>query len=143
MSRDNIPRGAPGRHPTALKPLPKGELKPGGVVFFPTCKKTTRGQPIVFRGHGFGVFLGVVPQMAAEPNRYMIDPLMAGVGWISFAHIREFLGDEVFDDLAVKFRAKYELEPVKDGEVVPEVPPPPEIAMPAEKRLVGLDGQPI
>lgn len=151
MSKDNgIPRGAPGRQmgPRGLKPLPAGTLKPGNVVFFNVCKKSTKqnSEPMVIKGHGFGVFLGVVPQFAPEPTREMMDPLLAGVGWVSFENVYELLGEEQFKILETKFREKYGLEEAKEGEPTPDVPPPkaePTIAMPPEKKLIGIDGRPL
>ncbi|MDH4164704.1 MAG: hypothetical protein OEW15_18750, partial [Nitrospirota bacterium] len=108
-----IPRGAPGRQmgPQGLKPLPAGTLKPGGVVYFNVCKKSTKpnSEPMIFKGHGFGVFLGVVPQFKVEPTREMLDPLLAGIGWVSFENVYELLGEEQFKLLETKFREKYEL----------------------------------
>lgn len=145
-----IPRGAPGRQmgPQGLKPLPAGTLKPGGVVYFNVCKKSTKpnSEPMIFKGHGFGVFLGVVPQFKVEPTREMLDPLLAGIGWVSFENVYELLGEEQFKLLETKFREKYELDAVPEGEKIEEPPPPPQdksLMMPAKPELIGLDGRPL
>lgn len=151
MSKGNgIPRGAPGRQmgPAGLKPLPAGTLKPGGVVYFNVCKKSTKqnSEPLIFKGNGFGIFLGVVPQFAQEPSRAHLDPLLAGIGWVSFENVVEMLGEEQFKILETKFRAKYGFEEVPEGEKVEAPPVPkaePELMMPAKPELIGLDGRPL
>lgn len=150
MSTGNIPRGAPGKQmgPRGLKPMPAGTLKPGGVVFFNVCKKSTKpnSTPMVLKGHGFGVFLGIVPQFGVEPTREMMDPLLAGVGWISFEHVAEFLGEEQFKILETKFREKYGLEEMTEEEAAAEPKPEvPLLTLPPEKPtgLVALDGAPL
>lgn len=116
-----------------------GSLKPGGVVFFPTCKKTAKpnGQVYVMKGHGYGVFLGVVPMGHPEPTREMMDPLLAGVGWVSFENVIELLGEDQFKILEEKFRAKYDMDQDIEGPSTAE----PSIALPPEKQLIGLDGK--
>lgn len=143
-----IPRGAPGRQtgPGGLRPLPAGTLKPGAVVFFPVAKKSTKAnsEPLVFRGHGFGVFLGVVPQFAVEPTREMMDTLLSGVGWVSFENVFEMLGEEQFRILEQKFRAKYELEAMTEEEAKAEPTPATPLHPPPEKTLlVSRDGTPL
>lgn len=145
--KSKIPPGAPGRQfgPKSLKQI-AGSLKPGGVVFFNVCKKTTRpgSEPMVINGHGFGVFLGVVPNLAEEPTKEMLDPIMAGIGWVSFDHVAEFLGEEQIEILLTKFREKYGLEEVLPGESVEAPPPPPKmLTMPERPALIGRDGKPI
>lgn len=145
--KNQIPRGAPGRQagPRGLKPT--GTLKPGQVVYFNGCKKNTKNsEPFIFKGHGFGVFLGVVPHNVREPAREQMDGLLAGIGWVSFENVAELLGEEQFDLLAAKFQEKYGLEPMPEGEKMPDAPAPmaePVIALPPEKQLLGANGRPI
>lgn len=139
----DIPKGAPGRIPGPL-PLRKQqpvELKPGSVVFFQQCKKTAKPNSggIGFKGHGFGIFLGIVPPGVAEPTRYMMDPLMAGIGWVSFETVKELLGEETLKKLTDAFTKKYDIE----ERPTEEIPNSVQLALPPEKTLVGLDGQPL
>lgn len=121
--------------PRMEKPAPT--LKPGQIVFFPVCKKTTKpaAQPAVFKGHGFGVFLGVVPHGIMEPTRQMMTPLMAAIGWISFDDVAEFLGEEQLKELITKFKERHEAPP---GEEASPIQLPPE-----RPRIIGLDGNEI
>lgn len=145
-----IPMGAPGRQrgPQGLRKA-NGTLKPGSVVFFNGCKKSTKqnSEPFIFKGHGFGVFLGVVPTNVKEPAREQMDGLLAGIGWVSFENVAELLGEEQFDLLAKKFQEKYGLEPLPEDEKMPENPPAPiaepELTLPPEKQLLGADGRPM
>ncbi len=131
-----------------MKTAPKQTLEPGGVVFFPACKKTPKpnSQTLVFQGHGFGIFLGIVPTGMEMPSRAQMDPLLSAVGWVSFENVAEMLGEDQFEILATKFREKYGLEEVPEGEEMSDAPAPratPEIALPEERKLIGLDGKPL
>ena len=142
--KSKIPPGAPGRQfgPKSLKQI-AGSLKPGGVVFFNVCKKSTRpgSEPMVINGHGFGVFLGVVLSLTEEPTNEMLDPILANLGWVSFDHVAEFLGEEQCKILLDKLAEKYGLEAGKPDEAPPK--PPPILTVPDRPALVGRDGKPI
>lgn len=141
MSKSQIPRGAPGRI-AGMKPAEAGSVKPGQVVFFPACRKSTRpnSQTMIFKGNGFGVFMGVVPQGMGEPTKEMLPPLLAGIGWVSFEDVFELLGEEQFKLLETKFREKYE---IAAGDEAAKPAEAPKIALPPERKLVTPDGSPL
>ncbi len=129
MSQD-IPRGAP----NVPKPVPAGTLTNGMLVFFGTCKKSAhrKAMKFSFKGHAFGIMLGVVPLFGKEPDRKAVVARLAGVGFVLLDDVADFLGDEAVATFTDKFHEKYdEKQPTE-----PEIETPPSM-------LVGADGEPL
>lgn len=114
---------------------PGGLIQNGMVVYFDKCKRAPhrKSLELKFRGHGFGIMLGVVPEFKKEPNRETIISLLASVGFVLLDEVADFLGDEAAAKFTEEFYKKYENKPPEEEPVI-EKPP---------SNLVGLDGQPL
>lgn len=109
---------------------PAGLLQNGMAVYFEECKRSPhrKSLKLKFRGHGFGILLGVLPHFKKEVTRSQLVALMGGVGFVLLDDVADFLGDEAAATFTEKFHAKYD-----------EGPPN---AEPETPRIVGLDGLP-
>lgn len=81
----------------------------GDIVFFKECKKELKINSIKakFKGHGFGVMLGAVPQGTGEPTIKQTMALIGQVGFLLFDDISEFIGIEQTEICMKKFEEKY------------------------------------
>lgn len=88
----------------------KPNLNPGDVVFFKIVKKSSRHnkfKEIAFKGHGFGVLLGIVPPFAQDPPESHLMRLMGAAGYLSFDDVADFFGNEIGAQAVTKFEDKY------------------------------------
>lgn len=108
------------------------EIKPGVVLFFKKARlSSNRKSPeISFKGHGFGVILGIVPHFQPDPPREHLLRLMGHAGFFAFDDIKEFLSEASQIEFIEKFKTKY-YGPVME-EKTPTVSP-----------ILGADGKPI
>ena len=91
--------------PTQAKPI-----KPGDVVFFKaatTSAESGKARGVAFKGHGFGLMLGLLPPLAKDPPAIDLLRLMGTIGFISFDDIKDFLGKELMEDAVKQFEDRY------------------------------------
>lgn len=99
----NIPTLGKKPEPSEIK------IEPGTVVYF-TKAKTKPGLKTPewgFKGHGYGIMLGLVPPGTLPPPLDFIKYQMANVGFVGFDEIAEFLGKEVAETCVKKAIEKY------------------------------------
>lgn len=100
------------------KQPPEGSLTPkitpkvpteGDVVFFKHAKKELgpTGTFVEFKGHGFGVFLGHIPQDAPAPPLIYLFRKFSQMGFIKFDDIAEFLSPEQAKECVEACERKY------------------------------------
>lgn len=136
MSDNNkLPPGAPGTPGTKTPAAPAGLITNGMVVYFDEVKRAPhrKALKLKFRGHGFGIMLGVVPEFKKEPTRDQVVALLASVGFVLLDDVADFLGDEVAATFTEKFYVKYETTKPEESAIVEPEP----------SKLVGLNGQPL
>lgn len=85
------------------------EIRNGDCVFFKTAKKSSKRKAaeIKFKGHGFGIFLGHVPEFQKDPPAEHLFRLMGTVGFLTFDNVGEFLGPAMAEVCIKKFEEKY------------------------------------
>ncbi len=147
----------------------KPPLSPGDIAFFKRAKKTShrKSPEIMFKGHAFGIILGIVPPFQKDPVESDLMRMIGTVGFLSFDDVAEFLGDVAGAECVKKFEDKYY------GKVVAEPMPPcthredgkdapqpcyacleprvvaehlvehPELVLPDAPKILGLNGKPI
>jgi hypothetical protein len=84
--------------------------KMGDIVFYRTVRKTlnpTQSLEIGFKGTGFGVMLGIVPQGAPEPPAIALPRLIGEIGYLRFDDVIDFFGEKVGAECVEKFKDKY------------------------------------
>lgn len=95
--------------------------RPGNIVYFQKCSVTLKkeGKIVGFKGHGFGVMLGIVPTGAPEPPLLILPRLLGESGYLSFDDVIAFFGEEVGKECVEKFKDKYYGKVVlpEDGEI--------------------------
>lgn len=82
-------------------------IQPGQIAFFKNCSVKTYGTPdLGFKGHGFGIFLGVVPPFGKEPTEEQIMIFLGQIGFISYDQLARVMGAEMVVDLMKKIDEK-------------------------------------
>lgn len=84
-------------------------------AFTSTKRNATRLQ---FKGHAVGIWLGVVPHFAKEPQGTDLFKMMGSIGWLTFDDVGEFLGPEAGAKVVEMFSQKYSAPtpPTLEGE---------------------------
>lgn len=114
-------------------------LAQGDLLYFKhASKRPGGGKKKMFefqRSHGYGMFLGLVPEGMPPPPIEVVSAAIATLGYIRLDDIEQFLGIDTARDLAGKVGAKYTAlmqeiaaKAVRDGAI---------------KKLVGPDGKPL
>lgn len=90
---------------------PKRGLQMGDCVFFQKAKLgTQRGAlEVQFKGHGFGMMLGIIPHFGKQPQALDLFVIMGKVGFVTFDDVGEFLGPELATKVLEGFHKKYGL----------------------------------
>lgn len=96
--------------PVAPGPNDPQPIRPGMIVYFREAKFNPRGKKetaMRFKGHGFGIFLGHVPQLAPSPPLPLVKYIISNIGFIGCDDIKELMGQEVIDTLVKRMEEKY------------------------------------
>jgi hypothetical protein len=127
----------------------KPNLKTGDAVFFKRAKESSDPDAkfIEFQGHGFGVFLGAIPNEIHDPTPQVLFQIMGSIGFCLFDDIVEFLGEEQGRIVLKKHEEKYNpvlTEEEKAAQMKAAFrEKQPVIAQRPTKKIIGLDGKPI
>lgn len=116
--------------------------KMGDVIYFRSSKKEPRrnAKEVKYQGHGFGVFLGHVPQHAPSPTPDDLFRLMGSIGFLTFDDVAEFLGEEAATKCVQAYENKfYGPEAEARAQEIPQSP----LEAPERPKLVDMNGTPI
>jgi hypothetical protein len=92
---------------------------------------------MAIQGHGFGIFLGHVPEFAQDPPLDHVLRILGQAGFIRFDEIKTFLGEAALKEVLTKFTQTYW------GRVVDEIKEEIKAEASAKTRLVDVTGKPI
>lgn len=82
----------------------------GELVFFDQLKKMPKPNAPRFGfqgGHGFGIFLGVVPPFRPIPPFQLVYRIIGECGLLKFDDVAEFLGEDMVKICIDKYHKKY------------------------------------
>lgn len=101
-------------------------MKRGDIVFFTEAKTNTlqKTKPVHFKGHGYGLNLGIVPLLGKQPDTIRVMIELSSCGLFHMNDIQELMGEEAAQAFLQKFKERY-FKPMT-------VEPAPQLELPIE-----------
>lgn len=85
-------------------------IKNGDVVYFKRARAVLHGgkkKEMEFDGHGYGIFLGHVPDFMPPPPKEIVLSAMGAIGFVSWDDLTELVGKETVEKIIPQWQEKY------------------------------------
>lgn len=111
----------------------KVNISVGELIYIKKAKRgpTPSHNEITFQGRGVAILLGAQSDFGSVWTRAQVMTSMANIGFGLLEEVKEFLGEEKYNEFREKFNERY------------YSPTQPDVVTPTPSKILGLSGLPL